>query len=387
VVLLSGLLVCVCVDEWFCAVRVGQVVVPSNTMDVDGSDPMLLGAAESFRAGGEHHLRLVGPKGTLRYGVCTIKGRRSTQEDAHTALLFDNGASGLTRVASLADQLAELGGHVDEVQRPQSSPSLPVLLTTDFDFCGVFDGHGGPRAAEFASTQVPALLRTYAALPLADALRQALLDTEAEFLLRAKDQQLLDGTTACVAVVKGGVLVHGNVGDSELVLCRRSGKRSDEVDADVDSGILAVGLSEVHNPQRNPAEADRVRAVGGKLWAHRLCHPVLAPQFCSIAVSRSIGDLLFKHEEFTHGKAAALVGTPFVTERVLDTDDLFVLLACDGIWDVLSHHQACSVVMQCLVTTNNPQKAADEVVQEAYTKGSTDNITALVLCFVRIQIC
>jgi hypothetical protein len=56
----------------------------------------------------------------------------------------------------------------------------------------------------------------------AAALRAALLRTEEEFLQRAKQEQWLDGTTACVLLHKDGLIVHGNVGDSEAVLCRRN---------------------------------------------------------------------------------------------------------------------------------------------------------------------
>lgn len=171
-------------------------------------------------------------------------------------------------------------------------------------------------------------------------------------------------------VVVDGTLVHGNIGDSEAVLC--SAARHD---------IAVVALSEVHNPAKNAAEAARVTALGGKLSGARLCHPVLAPQFCSIAVSRSIGDLLFKHEDFTHGKAAALSGLPYCAQRALGADDLFVILACDGVWDVLTHEAACRLVLHALRATGDPQRAAEELVDEAYAKGSTDNITSMVLAF------
>jgi serine/threonine protein phosphatase PrpC len=98
-------------------------------------------------------------------------------------------------------------------------------------------------------------------------------------------------------------------------------------------------------------------------------------------VQRSLGDLLFKHDEFTHGKPSGLSGEPFVMEQQLTVDDLFVIVACDGVWDVMSHSDACVLVLGSLATTNNVQSASEALVEEAFRKGSTDNCTALVLAF------
>lgn len=340
----------------------------------------------------------------LRCGVHTIQGRRPTQEDSHVVSLHGARTGPPPRVGSMAslataddDDSAAPGGPAREFQ---SAPS-------PFDMVAIFDGHGGPRAAEFAARRVPALLRGYAHLPAADAMRRALLETEREFLAEAQARQLLDGTTACVVLVRDGALVHGNVGDSEAVLCRRPA-RVPAADSDSDDAAmalssprpgapLALALSEVHNPQRNAAEAERIRAMGGRLWAQRLCHPVLAPQICSIAVSRSLGDSIFKVKgvprgaraaltpaqdaSFTQGRPAALIADPAILERPLEGDDLFVILACDGVWDVLSHTTACASVLAALQSSNSPQQAAEDLVAEAYAKGSNDNISAIVLTF------
>ncbi len=58
-----------------------------------------------------------------------------------------------------------------------------------------------------------------------------------------------------------------------------------------------------------------------------------------------------------------------------------MILACDGVWDVLSHGTACLSVMATLQATNSPQRAAEDLVAEAFAKGSNDNISAIVLTF------
>merc|ERR1711871_652466 len=101
----------------------------------------------------------------------------------------------------------------------------------------------------------------------------------------------MDGTTAAVAALVERLLVVGNEGDSELVLSVGGG---------------AQPLTAVHNMKKNATEIDRVKAVGGKVYNHRVGHPKFNPAVISLGVSRAIGDIAFKHEKFTNGKESGL---------------------------------------------------------------------------------
>lgn len=223
---------------------------------------------------------LAANKFLLRVGVHSIQGRRKEQEDAHT--------TSLRKVDSMAS-----------MEQNGDGPEHVVLAGEEeeqscFDLVAVFDGHGGALAAEFCSIRIPALLKTQELLRVDTkaALEQAIARCEEEFLDMARRQDLLDGTTACIVVImEDGLMLHANVGDSEAVLCRMKEAGSQDGDVGV---VEALPLSEVHNPAKNDAEVARIRMEGGKLVGARLCHPVLSPLFCSIAVSRSLGDLLFK---------------------------------------------------------------------------------------------
>lgn len=63
-----------------------------------------------------------------------------------------------------------------------------------------------------------------------------------------------------------------------------------------------------------------------------------------------------------------------------DKDD-FLILACDGVWDVLPHQKVCDYVSKHLKECNDPQVVSEKLVQKAYNKGSTDNITACIVTF------
>lgn len=78
-------------------------------------------------------------------------------------------------------------------------------------------------------------------------------------------------------------------------------------------------------------------------------------------LSRALGD-------FFYGEGVP--ATPDVVEWKVDrARDEMVVLATDGLWDVLSNEEACAMA----------RKGAVALVDHAYNKGSTDNITAVIV--------
>ena len=74
---------------------------------------------------------------------------------------------------------------------------------------------------------------------------------------------------------------------------------------------------------------------------------------------------------------------PTVFERLLSPEDRFLILACDGVWDVLSNQQAVDIVQEALLQPNaTADHAARKLAVDAYTLGSEDNISVLV-CVLR----
>jgi len=249
----------------------------------------------------------------------------------------------------------------------------PVFL---LDFFGVYDGHGGDKASEFVcenlhlqflenSNKLP---EAYTVDALKEALQAAILRVEDKWLTVAEKIENCSGTTVAVVVVKDLNLVVGNVGDSEAVICGKEGK--------------AVTLTEVHNPKRNKAEGERVIKAGGVIYHDRVGHPVIHPSFLSIAVSRAIGDWGFKNDNFTKGRPSGIIADPYITHLVLQPNDhRFAILACDGVWDVMTGQEACDFVSKSLAEKKKADAIVKDLVEEAYRKGSLDNITAVVLCF------
>lgn len=214
---------------------------------------------------------------------------------------------------------------------------------------GVFDGHGGPNAADFVRAQLFESLYNNPkfATDLRTAIVEAFLDTDRRYLENDTGGSKDDGCTAVTAVLLGQRLVVANVGDSRAVLCR---------------GGQAIALSEDHKPNRTDERA-RIEAEGGVVvWAGTWRVGGV------LAVSRAFGDRLLKRY---------VVALPDVTMYDLGPTDEYVIMATDGLWDVVTNQEAVNMIKE----TKDAEKAAKRLTDEAFSRGSNDNITCVVLRF------
>ncbi|CAM9201076.1 unnamed protein product, partial [Ectocarpus fasciculatus] len=156
------------------------------------------------------------------------------------------------------------------------------------------------------------------------------------------------------------VFLHvANVGDCRAVLCR---------------GGSAVAITRDHTPSV-PSEAARVEAAGGFVSRGRV-NGILG-------VSRSFGDIHCKVYPPREGDGLwdeqQIVSRPEVHSIQLTEADSFLILACDGVWDVLSNQEAVSYVHRRLLTHRDVQRAAVELIDKALIT-SGDNCSCVVIC-------
>ncbi|WWC90182.1 uncharacterized protein L201_005115 [Kwoniella dendrophila CBS 6074] len=140
------------------------------------------------------------------------------------------------------------------------------------------------------------------------------------------------------------VLYTANVGDARAVICR---------------GGKAVRLTYDHKGS-DAQEAKRITDAGGFVMNNRV-NGVLA-------VTRSLGDSSMK--EF-------VVGSPYTTETALDEQDEFLIVACDGLWDVCEDQEAVDLIRKI----TDPQDASKYLLDHAMSNYSTDNLSVMVIRF------
>uniref|UniRef100_A0A2I3G815 PPM-type phosphatase domain-containing protein n=1 Tax=Nomascus leucogenys TaxID=61853 RepID=A0A2I3G815_NOMLE len=95
----------------------------------------------------------------------------------------------------------------------------------------------------------------------------------------------------------------------------------------------------------------------------------------SLAVSIALGDL---DDKCVHGKGPTeqLVSPEPEVHDIerSEEDDPFIILACDGIWDVMGNEELCNFVRSRLEVTDDPEKVCNEIVNTCLYKGSQDNM-------------
>ena len=246
------------------------------------------------------------------------------------------------------------------------------------------------------------------------------MDTDQRYLQHEQGANRDDGCTAITAVLVGQKLVIANVGDSRAVLSRQgkgvlhglleiySTLKTAPADSEACSacqtyidarltiqakllGPAAMALSEDHKPNRTD-ERKRIENAGGVVvWAGTWRVGGV------LAVSRAFGDRLLKRY---------VVATPDIQEELLSWQDEVVILATDGLWDVISNQESITLIKDTMASpfsalvsvgplcvylaagqsvngwaAQDAEKAAKKLTDEAYARGSNDNISCVVLRF------
>ncbi|MBN3298890.1 PPM1F phosphatase, partial [Amia calva] len=232
---------------------------------------------------------------------------------------------------------------------------LGLQDNTERAYFAVFDGHGGVDAATFAATHLHVSLGQQEALRSdpAMALQKAFAHTDDLFREKAKRDRLRCGSTGLAVLIEGERLHVAWLGDSQAMLVRQG---------------QAVTLMEPHKPERED-EKRRIEDLGGCI-VFMGCWRVNG----TYAVSRAIGD--FDQKPYISNEADCK------TVPLSGAED-YVLLACDGFFDIVQPQEVAGLVLEHLQQSGGQGVgAAQSLVARAKSCGSTDNITVL-LVFLR----
>ncbi|PON96861.1 Protein phosphatase [Trema orientale] len=250
--------------------------------------------------------------GKLKWGYSSFIGKRGTMEDFYDI------------------KTAKIDGQ-------------PVYLF------GIFDGHGGSRAAEYLKERLFENLMKHPQF-MTDtklAISESYKQTDTDFLDSERDTFRDDGSTASTAVLVGNHLYVANVGDSRTIISKDG---------------LAIPLSEDHKPNRSD-ERKRIESAGGVvMWAGTWRVGGV------LAMSRAFGNRMLKQ---------FVVAEPEIQDLEIDEEFELLVLASDGLWDVVPNEDAVSIAR----TEEEPEAAALKLTEVAFTRGSGDNITCIVVKF------
>lgn len=283
-------------------------------------------------------------------GVCSKQGRRPYQEDMYS---------------------------IHPILTPQIFSSyIPPHLQINYSnivgetaFFGLFDGHAGGQCSKFLGQRLAnnLLLDPTFSSNLSTSLVQTYLRTNEEFL-KEIDNRCHAGSTGLTAVIRDNKLVIANVGDCRAVLVRTSvdnQSKSNETDSFVNYGNSAIlQITTDHKPSCLE-EQKRIQHLGGQVVN---CMGVYRVNRV-LAVSRAFGNRTLR---------SVIIPDADIFERTISNLDDFLIIASDGLWDVLSLKdivEACNSPF----LLKKPQLISDHLVNLSLSRGSMDNVTCIVV--------
>lgn len=333
------------------------------TMDSSGKPLPPMDVSKGFPDSSKDTQRGYVPEQKLEYAVSGMMGFRNSMEDQHV-VCTDIKVNGFS-----------MKGH-----------SLFV----------VFDGHGGSYASEFCAANFLETfvkseeLERYAALQahgrcsradtngvnlLKDALRytfeeldrqltaeqirrnQEFYAAQLPYDYRKSSVEERSGST-CVAVAFTPThFVCANAGDSRAIL-RRNGK--------------VIPMSFDHKPSNIP-EKVRITNAKGEVSGKRIDG--------DLAVSRALGDFVHKLNRDLGPNEQKVIGSPdFTVYPRIHSGDEFVVIACDGIWDVATNKE-CSDYIQSLLSSGETDLGTicEEALDTCLERNSRDNMTIAII--------
>jgi len=234
---------------------------------------------------------------------------------------------------------------------------LPSALQDKIDsdehvsYYAVFDGHAGTDAAAHAAAHLHEMVIESSCYPdnILAAFSEAFVKCDNDFVTMSKKS----GTTAICSLIKENTIFTAWLGDSQAILVR---------------GGMPVKIVEAHKPNRDDERA-RIEALGGTImhWGTWRVNGQLA-------VSRAIGDGEYK---------PFICADPDITTTVNEGNDEFLILACDGLWDMITPEEATDIVLQHLdenkLNGGDIENLSARLASAAKDKGSGDNITIIVI--------
>jgi protein phosphatase len=314
----------------------------------------------------QQHLRLGGASAAFSPGAagaagsaaapafsCTVLSSTARTSSRPLALHFGSGCTQGFRPTMEDEHLNLIGAH--------SVDGNPISIFA------ILDGHCGRRVAELGVQMLPEALFTHPAVGQNNALAlvESVMQVDKQVFAAIRNQD--GGATFICALVHKRMLFVANLGDARAVLC--------------DSGA-AVPMSVDHKPT-DAAEQARIVRCGGFVHFGRVSG--------CLAVSRALGDFEFKcgGGRFVQ-KEFQVSNVPDIRQINLTDGSRFLVIACDGLWDVMSSDEAVAWVTDFLgkndaALNRNPgdvlNRAAKAMADAAVAKGSTDNVSVTIVLF------
>jgi len=235
----------------------------------------------------------------------------------------------------------------------------------------VFDGHGGKDVAKYLNSHlIPFFTNEKSNYNITEhsTFKKYIIKVfdhiENKLEKKFKNFSYNVGSTALIVIFykKNDSIYYDviNVGDSRTILCNKHNK--------------AIALSIDHKPNVE-SEKKRIESMGGII---EYDNPDWRIQ--GLSVSRAFGDMDAK---------PYVISKPDIYKYKLKLSDKFIVIACDGLWDVMQNQDVVNFINNKLksinhldnLSSNSKKNIAYELANHAINNGSYDNISIIIIFF------
>lgn len=271
------------------------------------------------------------------YNQVSLKGKRPTNEDNH-------------------DIIINLNGELNQENKEKNEYNK-------INYYGVYDGHGGNFVSKFLSENLTRyFMHKDVNMPITKSKVTKLYNSITNILKTKFETKSNETGSTCLVILhykneKKEYLQILNTGDSRAVICREG---------------VAIPITKDHKPNF-PEETHRIKKIGGDIKFDGVDHRIEG-----LSVSRAFGDL---------SASPYVTNIPDMYMYKLSMNDTFLILACDGLWDVLTNQEVVNFVIENCYDMETKQykrgreNIAKKLGEYAIKKGSQDNVTIIIVFF------
>jgi serine/threonine protein phosphatase PrpC/ankyrin repeat protein len=327
---------------------------------------------------------------------------------------------------------------------------FPIAGTSGWSLFGVCDGHGGDFCASYLAEHLPRIAAhaVYTVGNLIDDSNTTpeMLEEVLNLTCKLAEESLRDhtrlkmdrkidkitkevkidckdssGSTAVLCIISKKYLVVGNVGDSRALLAQinhRYMKPTDVSESRLNSppagggsslaacnGVLIATALSTDHKFNIVSERERAELAGAIVEVVTFENEIDAENreqifevssrmykngSTKLRMSRSFGDFYLKQNTDIGHDKQAVIAVPTVVKHMRSSNDVFVLLACDGIYDVMENQDIVDLLSSHLgytdawgpaggPTTDRCARACDALLEECLNRGAYDNLSALIV--------
>ena len=252
-------------------------------------------------------------------------------------------------------------------------------VNEQFYFFAVYDGHGGNGCSLYLKDNLHLFIKEFSI----EGLKNAINEAENDFIRNKAttsegEKGDTSGSCGCMLMIHNNRCIIANVGDSRCVVIKNE----------------KIDFTTVDHKPNTEEEKERITKAGGRIYQTTRLFPLYQngkeieiPWRVSpggLSVSRTFGDIEAKEEKYG-GMKKVVVALPDITEYELSEEINFIVLGCDGIFDVLSNEDLIECSRIAIREHKNKKvnelcgEIAGNIIKASLAKDSFDNVSCVVI--------